>query len=128
MTAPHLVRKLGLWATVSIVAGSVIGSSIFMKPAIMAGQLGSPLLLLGVWVLAGGISLIGASVNAEIGAMLPETGGQYVFFQNMYGPFLRTSTVGLPLPSSIRPAWLPSLTSFLNTHNISFRYRISHLP
>lgn len=87
MTAPHLVRKLGLWATVSIVAGSVIGSSIFMKPSIMAAQLGSPLLLLGVWVLAGGISLIGASVNAEVGAMLPETGGQYVFFQKMYGPF-----------------------------------------
>ena len=58
-----------------------------MKPAVMAGQLGSPLLLLGVWIAAGLISMIGASVNAEIGAMLPVTGGQYVFFRKMYGDF-----------------------------------------
>lgn len=82
-----LSRKIGLWTTVSIVAGSIIGSSIFMKPAVMAGQLGSPLLLVTVWVAAGVISLIGASVNAEIGAMLPVTGGQYVFFKKMYGDF-----------------------------------------
>ncbi|MEO6720897.1 MAG: amino acid permease [Ferruginibacter sp.] len=82
-----LARKIGLWTTVSIVAGSVIGSSIFMKPAIMAGQLGSPLLLLFVWVFAGIISMMGAAINAEIGAMMPVTGGQYVFFQKMYGNF-----------------------------------------
>ena len=82
-----LTRKLGLWTTVSIVAGSVIGSSIFMKPAVMAGQLGSPLLLVVVWIAAGVISMMGAAVNAEIGAMLPVTGGQYVFFQKMYGDF-----------------------------------------
>ncbi len=82
-----LSRKLNLWATISIVAGSVIGSSIFMKPAIMAGQLGSPLLLLFVWVFAGAISMMGAAINAEIGTMLPVTGGQYVFFQKMYGNF-----------------------------------------
>ena len=82
-----LKRKLNLWATVSIVAGSVIGSSIFMKPAIMAGQLGSPMLLLLVWIFAGVISMMGAAINAEIGTMLPVTGGQYVFFQKMYGNF-----------------------------------------
>ena len=87
MSQPSLTRKIGLWTTVSIVAGSIIGSSIFMKPAVMAEQLGSPLMLVGVWIAAGVISLIGASVNAEIGAMLPVTGGQYVFFQKMYGNF-----------------------------------------
>ena len=87
MPQPTLSRKIGLWTTVSLVAGSIIGSSIFMKPAIMAGQLGSPLLLVGVWIAAGLISLMGAAVNAEIGAMLPVTGGQYVFFQKMYGSF-----------------------------------------
>ena len=84
---PGLSRKLNLWATISIVAGSVIGSSIFMKPAVMAGQLGSPLLLLFVWIFAGVISMMGAAINAEIGAMMPVTGGQYVFFQKMYGNF-----------------------------------------
>lgn len=44
----QLQRKLGTWACISIVVGAVIGSSIFMKPATMAGQLGSPLLLLGL--------------------------------------------------------------------------------
>jgi basic amino acid/polyamine antiporter, APA family len=82
-----LQRKLGLWATLSVVAGSVIGSGIFMKPATMAGQLGSPVLLLLVWLVAGLVSAIGASINAEVGTVLPETGGQYVFFRKMYGNF-----------------------------------------
>lgn len=82
-----LTRKLGLWTTVSLVAGSIIGSSIFMKPAVMAAQLGSPLLLTAVWIAGGLISLIGASINAEIGTMMPVTGGQFVFFQKMYGDF-----------------------------------------
>src|SRR5215211_3672921 len=84
---PQLQRKLGLWACLSIVAGSVIGSSIFMKPATMAAQLGSPALLLLVWIVAGIISIFGGMINAEIGAMLPYTGGQYVYFKHMYGHF-----------------------------------------
>ena len=83
----QLQRKLGLWATISIVAGGVIGSGIFMKPALMAGQLGSPFLLIGVWIIAGIITLFGALSNAEVAAMLPVTGGQYIFFEKMYGDF-----------------------------------------
>lgn len=83
----HLERKLGLWASVSIVVGAVIGSSIFMKPATMAAQLSSPLLLLLVWIVAGVISLFGGMINAEVGCILPETGGQYVYFRHMYGNF-----------------------------------------
>ena len=83
----HLERKLGLWAAVSIVIGSVIGSSIFMKPATMAAQLSSPLLLLAVWVVAGIVSLFGSMINAEVGTAIPETGGQYVYFRYMYGNF-----------------------------------------
>src|ERR1700744_3070744 len=82
-----LERKLGLWAAVSIVIGSVIGSSIFMKPASMAAQLSSPLMLLAVWIVAGIVSLFGGMINAEIGAIMPETGGQYVYFRHMYGDF-----------------------------------------
>ena len=73
MTA-QLPRKLGLWTSISIVIGSVVGSSIFMKPAIMAQQLPSPLLLLAVWIIAGGVSMIGAVINAEIGVMYPYPG------------------------------------------------------
>ncbi len=87
MAAEQLERKLGTWACIAIVVGAVIGSSIFMKPATMAGQLGSPLLLLGVWIGAGLISLFGGMINAEVGSVLPETGGQYIYFRYMYGDF-----------------------------------------
>ena len=53
----------------------------------MAGQVGSPELLLGVWLLAGIITLFGALTNAEIASFIPETGGQYVYFDRMFGPF-----------------------------------------
>ena len=88
MSAQQLERKLGLWATISLVAGGVIGSGIFMKPALMAGQLGSPALLLLVWVVAGVITLFGALSNAEVAVMFPVTGGQYVFFEKMYGDLI----------------------------------------
>jgi APA family basic amino acid/polyamine antiporter len=70
-----------------LVVGGVIGSGIFRKPGVMASQLGSPEILLLVWVLAGVITLFGALTNAEIASMIPETGGQYVYFERMYGSF-----------------------------------------
>src|SRR4029078_3299045 len=87
MSEPRLQKTIGLWSATSIVVGSVIGSSIFMKPATMAGQLGSPVFLSMVWILAGIVSIFGGMINAEIGAMLPETGGQYAYFRHMYGKF-----------------------------------------
>jgi APA family basic amino acid/polyamine antiporter len=82
-----LLPTLGLFTTVMMVIGGVIGSGIFRKPGVMAGQVGSPEILLGVWVLAGVLTLFGALTNAEIASMIPETGGQYVYFERMYGPF-----------------------------------------
>jgi APA family basic amino acid/polyamine antiporter len=84
----HLKRTFNKWSSVSIVVGGIIGSAIFMKPALMASQLGSPWLLIAVWIGAGIITLFGALSNAEVAAMIPETGGQYIFFQKMYGPFV----------------------------------------
>jgi basic amino acid/polyamine antiporter, APA family len=83
-----LVRGLGLTAAIMIVAGSMIGSGIFRKPATMAGQLMSPELLIIVWIAAGLITLIGALTNAEIAGMIRETGGQYAYFRVMYGDFV----------------------------------------
>ncbi|MGE5457712.1 MAG: hypothetical protein ACM3RX_05100 [Methanococcaceae archaeon] len=60
---PDLVRGLGLLAAIMIVIGSMLGSGIFRKPATMAGQLMSPELLIGVWIVAGIISFIGALTN-----------------------------------------------------------------
>jgi basic amino acid/polyamine antiporter, APA family len=82
-----LNRTIGLSTAMSVVISGVIGSGIFMRPAEMAGLLGSPLLVLGTWVIAGIFSIFSIMVLAEIGAMMPATGGQYVFMEKMYGDF-----------------------------------------
>src|SRR5688572_5470257 len=81
-------NKIGYWAATSIVAGSIIGSGIFMKPATMAAQVGSPVWLIAIWVITGLFSLFGALIYAEVGAIFPQTGGQYVYFRHMYGDFV----------------------------------------
>lgn len=70
-----------------MVVGGVIGSGIFRKPGLMAGQVGSPGLLLAVWLVAGVITMFGALTNAEVAGVIPETGGQYVYFERMFGSF-----------------------------------------
>jgi len=80
-------RTIGLSTAISIVISGVIGSGIFMRPAEMASLLGSPLLVLLVWVIAGIFTVFSIMTLAEVGAMMPATGGQYVFMQKMYGNF-----------------------------------------
>jgi basic amino acid/polyamine antiporter, APA family len=87
MPQAKLAASIGFWTCISIVVGGIIGSGIFMKPAVMASQLGSPELLLAVWVGAGIMVLFGALSNCEVAAMMPETGGQFIFFKAMYGDF-----------------------------------------
>jgi len=82
-----IIPRLGFWTTLAIVIGSMIGSGIFKKPALMAGQLGSPELLILIWVIAGVITLFGALTNSEIASFINDTGGQYKFFEKMYGSF-----------------------------------------
>jgi basic amino acid/polyamine antiporter, APA family len=86
-TQNSLQKKIGFWSATSIVVGSIIGSGVFMKPATMASQLGSPVWLTLVWIIAGLFSLFGALIFAELGAMLPETGGLYTYFRRMFGDF-----------------------------------------
>jgi APA family basic amino acid/polyamine antiporter len=85
---PTVRHTIGFWAATCVVTGSIIGSGIFMKPATMAAQLGWPVWLALVWVIAGLFSLFGALIFAEIGAMLPQTGGIYVYFRFMFGDFV----------------------------------------
>lgn len=82
-----LLPSLGLFSAVMLVAGGVIGSGIFRKAGVMAGQVGSPEVLLGLWVVAGVISLLGSLSNAELASMMPHTGGQYLYLERTYGPF-----------------------------------------
>src|ERR1043165_4468439 len=83
-----LIPTLGLFSATMLVAGGVIGSGIFRKAGVMAAQVGSPEGLLGVWVVAGIVSLLGTLSNAELASMMPETGGQYVYLRQAYGSFV----------------------------------------
>jgi basic amino acid/polyamine antiporter, APA family len=81
----QLVRGLTLADTTALVVGTVIGTGVFLKSAIMAQDAGSPLLVLAAWVAAGLLSLAGALSYAELGAMLPHAGGEYVYLRRSYG-------------------------------------------
>ncbi len=84
----HLVRSLTLGSAVILVVSSVIGSGVFKKVAPMSDALGSPLLVLLCWALAGIITLFGALSNAEIAGMFAGSGGEYVYFKRIYGRFM----------------------------------------
>jgi APA family basic amino acid/polyamine antiporter len=80
----ELVRALSLRDAIALVL-TVIGTGVFLKTAPMAQLLGSPSKVLLVWVVAGLLSLAGALTYAELGAMIPEAGGDYVFLREAYG-------------------------------------------
>jgi APA family basic amino acid/polyamine antiporter len=80
-----LLPRLGLFTAVMIVMGNLIGSGVFKKAAPMAEELQSPGLLLACWLIAGGMSLLGALSNAEVAGMIADPGGQYSYFKKMYG-------------------------------------------
>ena len=81
-----LVRRLGLFDATMIVMGGIIGSGIFVNPAEVARHVGSPGLIVGAWLIGGVIALIGALVYAELAARRPETGGQYAYLRDAWGP------------------------------------------
>ena len=83
---PTLIRGLGLVGSASVVAGTIIGTGIFLVPSSIARQVDSVGLVFAVWVVGGLLSLAGALSYAELGAALPEAGGEYVFLRRAYSP------------------------------------------
>lgn len=82
-----LVRHIGAWTATALVVGSVVGSGIFKKAAPMAEALPSPSLVLLVWVVAAGLSFLGALSAAELAATFPDAGGLYGHLGRAFGPF-----------------------------------------
>jgi len=80
-----LVRGLGLVAAVSIIIGNVIGTGVFLKARVMTCNVGTPGMVLTVWIVAGLLSLAGALTYAELAAMMPRAGGEYTFMREAYG-------------------------------------------
>src|SRR5881227_389950 len=80
------VRGLGLLDSTMLVAGSMIGSGIFIVSAIIARQVGSPGWLLVVWIVTGLLTMMAALSYGELAAMMPKAGGQYVYLREAYSP------------------------------------------
>src|SRR5246127_6013211 len=110
--APGLVRGLNAWHATAIVAGTIIGSGIFLVPAEMMQAVGSARLVYLACIVGGLLSFFGALTYAELGAIKPWAGGEYVYIRDAYGPlpgFLYAWTWFL----IAKPASIASVTSGL---------------
>ena len=81
-----LVRGLGSFASIAIVVGTVIGTGVFLKARPMMCNVGSPGASMVVWVVAGLLSLAGALTYAELTAMMPRAGSEFIIAREAYGP------------------------------------------
>jgi APA family basic amino acid/polyamine antiporter len=115
-TEPQLVRGLGLLDATMLVAGSMIGSGIFIVSADIARQLGCTGWLLTVWVITGILTLFAALSYGELAAMMPRAGGQYVYLREAYGPlwgFLYGWTLFLVIQTGTLAAVAVAFAKFL---------------
>src|ERR1700733_9541131 len=111
-----LDRRLGLFSATTIIVGSMIGSGIFIVPSIMAGYVAAPGLWLGLWLVGGALTLLGALSYAELCAMMPHAGGQYVFLREAFGPltaFLYGWTLFLVIQTGFNAAVAIAFAKFL---------------
>src|SRR6266568_3789556 len=109
---PQLVRGLNVWHATSIVAGTIIGSGIFLVPAEMMQAVGSAGLVYLAWIVGGLLSFFGALTYAELGAVRPFSGGEYVYVRDAYGP-LPGFLYGWTWFLIAKPASIASVTSGL---------------
>src|SRR5438445_1495201 len=86
VTSAGLEQRLGLFDSTMLVAGSMIGSGIFIVSAEIARDTGGAGWLLTVWGIAGLMTILGALSYAELAAMMPQAGGQYVYLREAYSP------------------------------------------
>jgi amino acid transporter len=129
--APAFQKKLGLFDSTMLVAGTMIGSGIFITSAEIARDVGSTGWLMVVWLLAGVMTMMGALSYAELAAMMPHAGGQYVYLREAYSPlwgFLYGWTVFLIIQTGSIAAvgvafakFLGVLVPELGTDNVIFR-------
>ena len=146
----ELIRGLGAWASAAMVVGTMIGTGIFLKPAEMAREGRSVAVVFAAWIVGAILSLFGALAFAELGASIPEAGGEYAYLRRGLGPgwgFLfgwMHSIVGRPssaasiaagmmrflgflIPAVAAPIFtvhiaIPGLTNWLKPHDFVFTW------
>src|SRR6201996_6123509 len=82
----ELAQRLTTSHAAAIVVGTVIGSGIFLVPTEMMQAVGSVKLVFAAWIIGGLLSICGALTYAELGAMKPQAGGEYIYIRDAYGP------------------------------------------
>ena len=85
-SSPSLVRRLGALDGASIIVSNVIGSGIFLVPALVAVWVPNVWLMLAVWLVGGGLAFVGAMAYAELATLRPRAGGEYVYLREAFGP------------------------------------------
>ena len=83
---PALLRQLGVVSATALVVSNMIGTGIFTTTGFLAGDLGSPSLVLWIWVVGAACAFVGAMCYSELGVNLPSSGGEYVYLTEAYGP------------------------------------------
>ena len=134
--APKLVQTLGLFSSTALVAGSMIGSGIFLVDADIARTTNSPALVLAAWVITGVLTVIGALSYGELAAMMPKAGGQYVYLRESLGPlwgFLFGWTLFLVIQTGTIAAVCVAFGKFLgvfipSVSTTHWLWHIAHVP
>lgn len=85
---PNFKPVLGLWDATMVVAGSMIGSGIFIVSADILRNVGGPGWLIGVWVITGFMTISAAVSYGELSGMFPKAGGQYVYLREAFNPLI----------------------------------------
>jgi len=88
MKRDDLQRKIGLFPLTNIVVANMVGAGIFTTSGLLMRDLGSPLVMLGLWIIGGILALCGALSYGELGAAIPRAGGEYAFLSELYHPLL----------------------------------------
>ncbi|MGD8361246.1 MAG: amino acid permease, partial [Gemmatimonadota bacterium] len=85
---PSLERRLGPFPATNLVIGDMIGAGIFTTSGLLMAELGSPVLMLALWLAGGFLALCGALCYGELGAAMPRAGGEYVYLGELFHPLL----------------------------------------
>lgn len=131
-----LVASLGLFSATAIVVGSMIGSGIFIVPAEIGRDVGSPALLIGAWLVTAVMTIIGALSYGELAAMMPGAGGQYIYLREALGRiwgFLFGWTLFLVIQTGTIAAVAVAFGKFLgvffpSVSSTNWIWHIAHVP
>lgn len=126
-TAPHLLRQIGIFSATALVFSNMIGVGIFTTTGFLAGDLGSPGLVIGIWLAGAMVALAGALCYSELGINFPSSGGEYVYLTEAYGPtwgfmdgwvsFFAGFSAAIALPALAFAEYLSYVFPALNSSN-----------